>query len=142
VTDVAGDRGPERVVIHEKDVVVFGKGFKGGTSYAYITVGVAEGKDIVDATARDLTGDGKAEIIVRGLLHAKASKALGGDVVDRYALFVYSVQGDAVMRVFAAETGRAVAVPPFDHHRAAEAPVPGLGRIAGAPVAIDARDAR
>jgi hypothetical protein len=108
VTDVAGDRGPERVVIHEKDIVVFGKGFKGGTSYAYITVGVADGKDIVDATARDLTGDGKAEIIVRGLLHAKASKALGGDVVDRYALFVYSVQGDAVTRVFAAETGRAV----------------------------------
>ncbi|HEX6764433.1 MAG TPA: hypothetical protein VF103_03125, partial [Polyangiaceae bacterium] len=26
----------------------------------------------------------------------------------RYALFVYSVQGDAVTRVFAAETGRAV----------------------------------
>jgi hypothetical protein len=108
VTDVAGDRGPERVLIHEKDIVVFGKGFRNGTSYAYITVGVAEGKDIVDATARDLTGDGKAEIIVRGLLHAKASKALGGDVVDRYALFVYSVQGDAVTRVFAAETGRAV----------------------------------
>ncbi|HEX6273739.1 MAG TPA: sugar-binding protein [Polyangiaceae bacterium] len=108
VTDVAGDRGPERVVIHEKDIVVFGKGFKGGTSYAYITVGVADGKDIVDATARDLTGDGKAEIIVRGVLHAKASKALGGDVVERYALFVYSVQGDALTRVFAAETGRAV----------------------------------
>ena len=108
VTDVAGDRGPERVVIHDKDIVVFGKGFKGGTSYAYITVGVADGKDIVDATARDLTGDGKAEIIVRGVLHAKASKALGGDVVDRYALFVYSLQGDAVTRVFAAETGRAV----------------------------------
>jgi hypothetical protein len=108
VTDVAGDRGPERVVVHEKDIVVFGKGFKGGTSYAYITVGVAEGKDILDATARDLTGDGKAEIIVRGVLHAKASKALGGDVVDRYAVFVYSVQGDAVTRVFAAETGRAV----------------------------------
>jgi hypothetical protein len=108
VTDVAGDRGPERVVIHEKDIVVFGKGFKGGTSYAYITVGVADGKDIVDATARDLTGDGKAEIIVRGVLHAKASKALGGDVVQRYAVFVYSLQGDAVTRVFAAETGRAV----------------------------------
>jgi hypothetical protein len=108
VTDVAGDRGPERVVVHDKDIVVFGKGFRNGTSYAYITVGVAEGKDIVDATARDLTGDGKAEIIVRGLLHAKASKALGGDVVDRYALFVYSVQGEAVTRVFAAETGRAV----------------------------------
>jgi hypothetical protein len=108
VTDVAGDTGTERVLVHGKDIVVFGKGFRAGMSYAFITVGVADGKDIVDATARDLTGDGKAEVIVRGVLHAKASKALGGDTVDRYALFVYSVQGDAVVRVFAAETGRAV----------------------------------
>ncbi|HEY3497167.1 MAG TPA: hypothetical protein VGK73_20865 [Polyangiaceae bacterium] len=107
-TDVASDSTNERVVIHDRDVVVFGKGFRGGTSYAFITVGVADGKDILDATARDLTGDGKAEIIVRGVLHAKASKALGGGVVDRYALFVYAVLGESVVRVFAAETGRAV----------------------------------
>jgi hypothetical protein len=108
VTDVAGDGGPERVLVHERDLVVFGKGFRNGTSYAFITIGVADGKDVLDATARDLTGDGKAEIIVRGVLHAKASKALGGASVDRYALFVYGVQGDALVRVFAAETGRAV----------------------------------
>jgi hypothetical protein len=108
VTDVAGDDGPERVLIHDRDLVVFGKGFRAGTSYAFITIGVADGKDIVDATARDLTGDGKAEILVRGVLHAKASKALGGNTVDRYALFVYGVQGDALVRIFAAETGRAV----------------------------------
>lgn len=108
VTDVAGDSGPERVLIHDRDLVVFGKGFREGRSYAYITVGVADGKDILDATARDLTGDGKAEIILRGVLHAKASKELGGDTVDRYALFIYSVQGDRLVRVFAAETGRAL----------------------------------
>ncbi len=108
VTDVAGDSGPERVLVHDRDIVVFGKGFRSGTSYTFITVGVADGKDIVDATARDLTGDGKAEVIVRGVLHAKASKGLGGGTVDRYALFVYSVQGDNLVRVFAAETGRAV----------------------------------
>jgi hypothetical protein len=108
VTDVVGDDGPERVLVHDRDLVVFGKGFRGGTSFAFITVGVADGKDIVDATARDLTGDGKAEIILRGVLHAKASKGLGGGTVDRYALFVYGIQGDALVRVFAAETGRAV----------------------------------
>jgi hypothetical protein len=108
VTDVAGDSGPERVLIHDKDLLVFGKGFRAGTSYAFITLGVGEGKNIVDATARDLSGDGKAEIIVRAVLQAKASKALGGDMVERYALFVYSIQGDALVRVFAAETGRAV----------------------------------
>ncbi len=108
VTDVAGDSGPERVLVHERDVVVFGKGFREGTSYAFITAGVADPKDILDATARDLTGDGKAEIILRGVLHAKASKELGGDTVDRYALLVYSIQGDKLVRIFGAETGRAL----------------------------------
>lgn len=108
VTDVAGDAGPERVLIHGKDMVVFGKGFREGASYAFISVGVAEPKDILDVTARDLTGDGKAEIIVRAVLHAKASKALGGDTVDRHALMIYSVQGDGLSRVFGAETGRAL----------------------------------
>ncbi len=108
VTDVAGDTGPERVLIHDKDIVVFGKGFREGLSYAFITVGVADPKDILDATARDLTGDGKAEIIIRAVMHAKASKELGGDSVDRHAFMVYGIQGDKVVRIFAAETGRAV----------------------------------
>lgn len=109
VTDVAGDRGFERVLVHGKDIVVFGKGFRDGLSYAFIAVGVAEPKDILDATARDLTGDGKAEIIVRAVLHTKTSRALGGDTVDRHALMIYSVQGERLMRVFGAETGRSLA---------------------------------
>ena len=108
VTDVAGDRGPERVLVHGKDLVVFGKGFRQGLSYAFITIGVTDPKDIVDVTARDVTGDGKAEIIVRAVLHAKASKALGGDMVERRALMIYGIKDDALTRVFAAETSRAV----------------------------------
>jgi hypothetical protein len=106
VTDVAGNTDTERVLVHDKDIVVFGKGYRGGMTYSFITIGVADSKDIVDVTARDLTGDGKAEVIVRGVLHAKASKELGGDVVDRYALFIYQVGEGAIKRVFAAETGR------------------------------------
>jgi hypothetical protein len=106
VTDVAGDTRMERILVHGNDVVVFGPGYRGGTSFAFITVGVKEAKDILHVTARDLTGDGKAEIIVRGVLHAKASKELGGDVVDRHALFIYGVGDGGVQRVFAAETGR------------------------------------
>ena len=108
VTDVHGDRTPERVLVHGKDLVVFGKAYRGGTSFAFITIGVAEPKDVLDVSARDLTGDGKAEIIVRGVLHAKASKALGGDVVDRHALLVYRVGDAAISRIFAAETGRSL----------------------------------
>jgi hypothetical protein len=108
VTDVAGDSRPERVLIHGKDIVAFGKGFREGASYAFITVGVAEPKHILDATARDLTGDGKAEVLVRGVLRAKASKELGGDIVERHALFVYQVGDEGIRRIFAAETGRAL----------------------------------
>jgi hypothetical protein len=107
VTDVAGDRTPERVVVHDRDLVIFGKGFRGGTSYAFITIGVADAKDILDVTSHDLTGDGRAEIIVRALLHATPSEEVGGESVDRYALFVYSVNGEQLTRIFAAETGRA-----------------------------------
>src|SRR5690606_5196374 len=106
VTDVAGDSQMERVLVHDHDVVVFGKGYRGGTSFAFITVGVASAKDVLDVTSRDLTGDGKAEIVVRGVLNAKASKELGGDTVTRHALFVYGVTNEGVQRVFAAETGR------------------------------------
>ncbi len=108
VADVAGDATPERVLIHGKDIVVFGKGFKEGMSYAYITIGVDSPKDVVDVTAKDVTGDGKAEIVVRGLLHAKESKQMGGKVVDRKSLFVYQVFESGLRRVFAAETGRAL----------------------------------
>jgi len=108
VTDVSGGREPERVLIHGKDIVVFGKGFRSGLSYAFITIGVNDPKDIMDATARDLTGDGKAEVVVRAVLHAKASKALGGDMVDRRALMIYGIKDDALVRIFGAETSRAV----------------------------------
>ncbi|HEU5072898.1 MAG TPA: hypothetical protein VFU02_01970 [Polyangiaceae bacterium] len=108
VTDVVGDPQTERVLVHGKDIVVFGKGFREGQSYTFINVGVKEDKDILHATARDLTGDGKAEIIVRGILKAKASKELGGDTIDRYALFIYGIQGEKLVRIFGAETGRAL----------------------------------
>ncbi|HMJ15316.1 MAG TPA: hypothetical protein VK524_28065, partial [Polyangiaceae bacterium] len=108
VTDVSGDAQPERVLVHGKDIVVFGKGFRGGTTFAFITIGVADAKDVLDVTARDLTGDGKAEVVVRAVLNAKASKALGGDVVQRQAFFVYRVGDAALARIFAAETGRAL----------------------------------
>jgi hypothetical protein len=108
VADVAADKTPERVLVHGKDIVVFGKGFKEGTSYVYNTIGVESPKDIVEVTARDVTGDGKAEIIVRGLLHAKASKQMGGKVVDRQAFYVYQASEGGIRRIFAGETGRAL----------------------------------
>lgn len=106
--DVAGDGRAERVILHDRDLVVFGKGFKSGSGYAYLTLQqFAAQSDILDLTARDVTGDGKAEIIVKGVLHANAPPSVGG-IVDREVVFVFQVQGDTIRRVFAAEVGRGV----------------------------------
>jgi hypothetical protein len=107
VTDVVEDSRTERILVHDRDLVVFGPGFREGQTYTYLTIGVKESKDILSVTTRDLVGDGKAVIIVHAILRAQASKQLGGDEVQRQALFVYKVQDGALARIFAAETGRA-----------------------------------
>lgn len=108
VTDVVGDSQMERVLVHDRDLVVFGKGFKRGLSYTYLTIGVKEAKDILAVTTRDLVGDGKAEVLVHAVINAQASKSLGGDIVARQALFIYKVEGETLTRIFAAETGRSL----------------------------------
>src|SRR5262249_31804049 len=63
--------------------------------------------DITELTARDVTGDGKAEIIVRGTLHAAAPAGVSG-TVDREVVLVFQVQSEALKRIFAAEVGRGI----------------------------------
>lgn len=107
--DVASGGEVERVLLHDRDLVLFGKGFKGGTGYSYLTLSqFATGADIKDVAARDLTGDGKAELLVKGLIHASAPKEAGGGKVDRDVFLVFQVQGDALKRVFSAEIARAI----------------------------------
>jgi hypothetical protein len=101
---VDGDRRPERVMLVGRDVVVLGPGFKGGAGYARITLSqFADDKDVAEMTARDLTGDGAAEIVVRGTRKVKAES---GDKVEVDSLFVYQVKSEQLARVFAIETGR------------------------------------
>jgi hypothetical protein len=105
-TDVAGDAQAERVLLHDRDIVIFGKGFKNGSGYTYLTLQqFAAPTDILEMTARDVTGEGKAEILVKGVLHAAGP---GGGTVDREVLLVFQVQSDQIKRVFAAEVGRAM----------------------------------
>jgi hypothetical protein len=108
VTNVSGDETPERVLVHDNDLVVFGKKFKEGNSYVYTTVGDEKKLKILSVTARDVTGDGYADVIVRAVISAKASKQLGGKTVSRHGLFIYKVQQHAISRIFAAETGRSL----------------------------------
>jgi hypothetical protein len=100
---VAGDARPERVVLIGRDVVVFGPGFRGGLAYAYITLSqFADARDVTDLSARDLTGDGAADIVVRGVRHITGE----GGVVDSELMFVYQVGAETIDRLFGIETGR------------------------------------
>jgi hypothetical protein len=102
--NVDGDAKAERVVLFGRDIVVLGPSFKGGTGYARMSLSqFADDKDAAELTARDLDGDGAAELVVRGTRHVKTST---GEVVDVEALFVYQVKGGNIGRVFAIETGR------------------------------------
>jgi len=100
---VAGDARPERVVLLGRDLVVFGPGFKGGTGYTYLTLQqFASPADIEDVSARDLTGDGAADLVVRGVRRVSSDR---GQVTED-VMFVYQVKEDAITRVFGIETAR------------------------------------
>jgi hypothetical protein len=102
--NVDGDAKPERVALFGRDIVVLGPSFKGGTGYARMSLTQFDGdKDIAELTARDLDGNGGAELVVRGVRHAKTPT---GETVDIDGLFVYQVKGGNIARVFAIETGR------------------------------------
>jgi hypothetical protein len=105
--NVDGDGKPERVVLFGRDIVVLGPSFKGGTGYARLSLSqFADDKDISELTVRDITGNGAADLIVRGARHAKAQ---AGETIDIDGLFVYQVKGGNLARVFAIETGREMA---------------------------------
>jgi len=102
---VDGDARPERVLLFGRDIVVFGPGFKNGTAYAYLTLSqFSDASDIEEMTARDVTGDGAADLVVRGMRHATSST---GARVDSQEMFVYQVKNEIITRVFAIETARA-----------------------------------
>jgi hypothetical protein len=137
--NVGGDDArPERVVLMGRDIVVLGPGFKNGTSYAVITLSqFARDEDVKDVSARDLTGDGNADIVVRGV--RKVSAAGSHDPVESGVMLVYQLDsGDAITRIFAIETSREqrkkrvqglVQFVPTDDRKAFEIDVrPGLAR--------------
>jgi hypothetical protein len=100
---VAGDARPERVVLIGRDIVVFGPGFRGGNAYAFLTLQqFADASDVKDLSARDLTGNGAADLVVRGVRHVGSDQGS----VDVDVMFVYEVRADSIARVFGIETAR------------------------------------
>ena len=137
--NVANDPRPERVLLIGRDVVVLGPGFKNGAGYAALTLSqFASDEDVKDLSVRDLTGDGAADLVVRGVRHVSAAGSR--DPVDTESIFVYEIDSEAITRVFAIETGRElrgkrmriqglVQFIPSDDHKSFEIDVrPGIAR--------------
>jgi hypothetical protein len=135
--NVSGDAQPERVVLIGRDIVVLGPGFKNGTGYAALTLAqFASDDDVKDMSVRDLTGDGAADLVVRGVRRVNAAGSR--EPVETESIFVYEVDGETITRIFAIETGREqkkkrvqglVQFVPSDDHKSFEIDVrPGIAR--------------
>jgi hypothetical protein len=98
-----------RVALFGKDLVIA----TGDGGYATISMArFASGKDIIEITARDLTGDGRDDIIVRGVIRAKLTGPGTDKEVLREVMFIYQPKavgtGLAINQVFGVETSRAI----------------------------------
>lgn len=63
--DLAGDEREERVLVIGGALVVVGEGYREGRGYDFERLGVRSADDVQRARLEDITGDGKAEIILR-----------------------------------------------------------------------------
>lgn len=103
--DVSDDTQIERVVVHDREIAVFGPGFKGGSAYVFTALSFASSSDIRSVTLRDVTGDKKSDVVVRGILKGKGSNK---EDVEREVELVYRVTSQGLKRIFAFEIGRAI----------------------------------
>jgi hypothetical protein len=105
--DFAEDERSERLVVHGADLVVFGAGFRGGRSFAATTLSVDAG-DIDSVTTRDVTGDGKSDIVVRAKMRAPLPAEVGQGEMIRTVTLVFQLRDGQIERVFAAEIARRI----------------------------------
>ncbi len=84
---------------------VFGPGFRSGSAYTFLSLPFASGSDVKAVSLKDVTGDKKADILVRGILHAKGPNK---EDVEREVELVFRVTKEGIKRVFAAEVARSI----------------------------------
>lgn len=107
--DLVGGKDRERLVVHGRDVVVFGPGFRGGRGFSAITLSNFEkASDIQSVKAQDVNGDNHDEIVVRGEIRSPLPNEVGKGEMHRDVVLVYKVKGEVLERVFAAEVGRRI----------------------------------
>lgn len=102
-TNLAEDTRAERAVLFGRDLAVFGPGFRGGKGYVYARLeAFSKDEDVSEVTAKDLTGDGRSELIVRGTRR----QGSGSDAVANDLIIVYQATPEGMRRVFAVEAAR------------------------------------
>ncbi len=107
--DMVGGKDQERLVVHGRDLVIFGPGFRDGRGFSALTLSQFEkASDIRAVTSQDVTGDGLEEIVVRGEIRTPLPEEVGKGQMQREVVLVYKVKGEVLERVFAAEVGRRV----------------------------------
>lgn len=98
--NIAGDAPLERVVLFSRFLVAAGPGIAGGGRYAYLEHPVRTAEDLVDVSMRDVTGDGRMEVLLRA--------RVGGNNMTREILYVFGAPGgaDQLEQLFAHEITR------------------------------------
>jgi hypothetical protein len=86
------------VALFGRDLVLYGPGYKGGTSYAFLTLSqFADAADVQEVTVRD------PYIVVRGIRRVNAQSA---GTFDVEMTFLYTLRSDVLTRVFGIESAR------------------------------------
>jgi hypothetical protein len=107
--NLAGDETDERLVVHGRDLVVFGEGYLGGRGFAAVTLAQFDKpEDILRVTTRDVSGSGKHDIVVEGVIRQPLPEDIGKGTMQRRVVMVYKLKGNAFDRVFAAELSRTI----------------------------------
>jgi hypothetical protein len=97
--NLAEDKSIESLMLFDRDLLVVGKGFRGGLGFFYFSLPVATGADVLRMFTGDVTGDGRREVFVR-------VKQLVGEV-QRELLLGYTFADDVLKPILQTEVRRA-----------------------------------
>lgn len=119
--DLGGDASPERVVVLPGFLFVSGPGVEGGAGYRFAELAARDASDLSDLAVRDVTGDGKSDVVIRQRVRAQG--------LVRELVTVYALDGAGVLRrVFAHEVSRSLGVAAL--RNTLSWPSPGVVRVA------------
>ena len=97
-TNLAGDEAPETALVFGRQLVVVGPGVQNGTSWLFYEIPAPNDADLLSVEAADVTGDRRAEILVR------VRQTFGE--VRREVLLVHAITERAFPRLLQVEVSR------------------------------------